>query len=116
MNCCGTKHYDNNPCVPCEDIAPRDGLVVEKCDECDGYCYNMDDTEDCHSCGKLVLVDGSDHCFIDGLDFCDDCGKKYDQQEEEEEEEDWATKAWAHLKAVNTMDGKEQMEALEKLK
>jgi len=35
---------------------------------------------------------------------------------EEEEDPDWAAKTWAHWKAVHTMDGEQQMEALEKLK
>tara|TARA_R110001592_G_scaffold181311_9_gene424044 strand:- start:457 stop:975 length:519 start_codon:yes stop_codon:yes gene_type:complete len=87
MNCCDTKCYKNNPCVPFEAIAPRDGLVVEKCDECrDGYCYNMDDTADCYWCGKLVMMDGCDYFCMGCLDFCEECGTLYDRIYDEDED------------------------------
>ena len=86
MNCCGTKYFENNPCVPFEEIAPRDGLVVEKCDECDGYCYNMDDTADCYWCDRLVNLDGGDYFCMDSHDFCDRCGILYDRIYDEDED------------------------------
>ena len=72
--------YANNPCLPFGDIAPRDGMVVEKCRECrDGYCYDLDDTANCNWCEKLVKEDGPDYQCTDLVEFCDDCGTLYKQ-------------------------------------